>query len=243
MELYHESFDFEGMLKHVDEVLASDGDKIKKFPHIPDLDEMGNLDMFIATCSVVYVKMGIINLSLNNLAKNKVVTFRQRENFQRIVTSIMREHPKCCDFMMHDDEIVCFVDTPFQSDVNVLFEQLAKINSMLSILSKKSQNAGLDPIRWGIGTHYGSVYVSAQRYHDGSPSYTWSGKTYIRSRQLSEKAFQNETRAVWTSEVFYNNLKDEYKALMRVEEGADYSANIINRLIQNWETENLDNKK
>lgn len=238
MELYHESFDFEGMLKHVDEVLASDGDKIKKFPHIPDLDEMGSLDMLIATCTVVYVKM-----SLNQtMFKDKVVTFRQRESFQRIVTSIMREHPKCFDFMMHDDEIACIVDTPFQSDINVLFEQLAKINSMLSILSRKSQLAGLEPIKWGIGSHYGIVYVSVHRYHDGTPSYTWSGKTINYARDLSDKGYEDGSRSIYTSEVFYKNLKDDYKNLMRIEESMDYSASIINRPIQNWETENLDNK-
>jgi len=241
MELYHEGFDLESMLRYVDEVLAADGDKIKKFPHIPDFTELGDLNYLIATCTVVYVKMNL-NLTYDSLFKDKVVTFRQRESFQRIVTSIMREHPKCFDFMMHDDEVACIIDTPFQSDINVLFEQLAKVNSMLSILSRKSQLAGLEPMKWGIGSHYGSVYVSVHRYHDGTPSYTWSGKTLNYARQLSEKAFDGGSRSIYTSEVFYKNLKDEYKNLMRLEEGAEYSANIINRPIQNWETENLDKK-
>ena len=136
MELYHEGFNLESMLRYVDEVLAAEGDKIAKFPHIPDLTELGDLNYLIAICTVVYVKA------------NKAVTFRQRESFQRIVTSIMREHPKCFDFMMHEDEIACIIDTPFQSDINVLFEQLAKVNSMLSILSRKSQLSNLDPIKW-----------------------------------------------------------------------------------------------
>ena len=241
MELYHESFDLDTTLKHIDEVLATVGDGVKKFPHIPDIDDLDNLDIFITTCTVVYIKIRLKS-SLDNFLNSKLVTFRQREGFQSAVTSLLREHPKCFDFMMHDDEIACIVDTPFKEDINMLFEQLAKINSMLSILSKKSQLAGLEPLEWGIGSHYGETFVSTQRYHDGPPTFCWSGSAYTYSRYLSDKALDNKQRAICISKVFYNNLKEEYKELMWSETEDVYSANVINRFIQNWKIENLENK-
>lgn len=239
MELYHESFDLDATIKHIDEVLALEGDRVKKYPHIPNFEELGSLNLFIATCTVVYIKVRI-KVSFDNAFKGKKVTFRQRECFQTIVTNILREHPKCFDFMMNEDEMACIIDTPFQSDVNVLFEQLAKINSMLGILSKKSQLVGLEALEWGIGSHYGEAFVSAQRYHDGTPSFNWSGRAYTYSRYLSDKAIDNNQSSIYTSEVFYKNLKDEYKEMMRSESENIFSANIINRPIQNWQTENLD---
>lgn len=241
MELYHESFDLEATLKHIDEVLATVGDGVKKFPHIPNIDDLGDLDIFITTCTVVYIKIRLKS-SFDNFLNNKLVTFRQRESFQSAVTSILREHPKCFDFLMHDDEIACIVDTPFKEDINMLFEQLAKINSMLSILNKKSQLAGLEPFEWGIGSHYGETFVSSQRYHDGPPTFSWSGYAYSYSRHLSGKALDNNQRVIFVSKVFYDNLKEEYQELMRLESEEVYTANVINRFIQNWQTENLDKK-
>lgn len=241
MEILHETFDFDATLKQLDKVLASDGDSVKKYSHVPTLEEIGDLDYFIANCTVVYAKVRI-KTTLSSALEGKAITFRQRECFHRIVTSLLQEHPNSVDFIMHDDEIACIVNTPFQTDIYSLFEQMAKVNSMLSILSKKSQQLGMGTLGWGIGAHYGETYVSVQRYHDGSPSFNWSGYTYNYARFLCDKAIENSNRAIMTSDVFYRNLKDEYKEMMREEEGNLYSANVINRPMSDWQTQNLDNK-
>ncbi len=240
MDILHEIFDFDATLKQLDKVLASDGDSVKKFSHVPTLEEMGDLDYYITTCTVVYAKVRV-KPSIDSALKGKVITFRQRECFQRIVTRLLQEHPKCVDFMMHDDEIACIIDTPFQTDIHLLFEQLAKLNSLFSILSKKGKQVGLDSLEWGIGAHYGECYVSAQRYYEGAPSFNWSGYAYNYAHFLCDKALENTQRPIITSDVFYKNLKDEYKEMMR-EEGDLYSANVINRPMSDWQTQNFDNK-
>ena len=62
------------------------------------------------------------------------------------------------------------------------------------------------------------------------------------SRHLSDKALDNNQRVIFVSKVFFDNLKEEYQELMRSESEEVYTANVINRFIQNWQTENLDKK-
>lgn len=241
MAIIHEVFDFDATIKQLDKVLASDGDSVKKFSHIPTLDEMGDMDYYIANCSIVFARVRI-KASIESEPRGKVVSFRQRECFYRILTKLFQEHPKCVDFIFHDDEIACIVDTPFKTDIHQLFEKMAKLNSMLSILDQKSQHAGLEPMEWGIGAHYGETFVTVQRYNAGNPNFTWSGYTYNYAHFLCEKAIENSQRPIISSEVFYKNLKDEYKEMMHKEDGDLYSANVINRPIADWQTKNIDNK-
>ena len=241
MEILHEAFDFNATLLFIDKILASDGEHIKKFSHVPKQEEIGELECFISTCSVVYVKLRV-NAKSDSTKNGKTVSFRQRECFYRIVTKVLQEHPSCVDFMIHDDEVVCIVDTPYKTDIHLLFEELAKVNSMLSILNQKSQQAGLVPLLWGIGAHYGDSFVSVQHYHEGQPRLTWDGYAYNYAFFLCEKALDNNERPIVTSKVFFDNLKEEYKQMMREEKDNIYSANVINRPIMDWQTENLEKK-
>lgn len=55
-------------------------------------------------------------------------------------------------------------------------------------------------------------------------------------------ALNDAPNTIYTSDVFYQNLKDKYKDLMRKKETGIYTANIINRPMKDWQTENLDSK-
>ena len=171
-----------------------------------------------------------------------VITFRQRVISQHLFINLMREHQKCFDFMFFGDDMCCALDTAFQTDINELFELLAKLNSMLSILSRKSMQVGLSALEWGIGAHYGETFVTINRYQTRDEHFNWSGLAFQTSFDLSNMAINDVPNTIYTSDVFYKNLKDKYKELMRKKETNIYTANIINRPIKDWQTENLDKK-
>lgn len=230
MGILHETFDFNATLSFIDKVLVPDGEPIKKFSRVPEQEEIGELECFISTYSIVYVKLRV-NAKSDTTKSGQTVSFIQRECFYQIVTKVLQEHPSCVDFMIHDDDVVCIVDTPNKPDINLLFDELAKVNSMLSILNQKSEQAGLSPLLWGIGAHYGDSYVSVQHYHEGQPRLTWDGYTYNYALFLCEKALDNNERPIVTSKTFFDNLKNEYKQMMLEEKDNIYSANVINRTI------------
>ena len=247
MELIHEPFDFNGQLKSVDSILAVPVDKVQRFNHIPKSEEIGNLTLFIALCSAVHLRVRLKKEPQYNefgqVDKGGMVTdmtFRQRVIVQQAFLNIMREHNKCFDFMFFGDEMTCILDTTFQSDIDELLEQLAKLNSMMSIMSKKSQKFGLHAMEWGIGVHYGDTFVSVQRHHSADVHLNWSGPACYLARSLSGKAIGNAPNTVYSTDVFYHNLKDQYKGLMRKGNENTYTANIVNRLIKDWQTDNLD---
>ena len=55
-------------------------------------------------------------------------------------------------------------------------------------------------------------------------------------------ALNDAPNTIYTSDVFYQNLKDKYKELLRKKDTSIYTANIINRPIKDWQTENLESK-
>lgn len=247
MELIHEPFDFNGQLKNVDNILAVPVDKVQRFNHIPKSEEMGDLPLFIALCSVVHICVRLKRIvpynEFGQADKNimaKEMTFRQRVIVQQSFINIMREHSKCFDFIFSGDEMTCILDTTFQNDINELFEQLAKLNSIMSVISKTSQRFGLFAMEWGMGVHYGEAFVSVQHYHLDDVDFNWSGTSWHIARSLSGKAIDNAPNNLYVSDVFYHNLKDQYKDLMRKVNENTYTANIINKLIKDWQTENLD---
>lgn len=248
MEIIHEPFDFNSQLNEIDEVLSVSGDKVTKFQSIPSLEDIGDLKLFISVATVVFLRLrrkpdlsyGAFGEDHRKMSQQ--VTFRQRHSAQQIFVNLMREHVKCFDFMFFGDEMCCVLDTAFQQEINELFEQMAKLNSMLSILNRKSQMMELPAMEWGIGAHYGEVFVSTQRHFNNAICYNYSGLAPRTSFELAFQALDDAPNTIYTSDVFYKNLKDMYKEMMHKKESSIYTANIINRPIKDWQTENLDNK-
>lgn len=248
MEILHEAFDFDRSLKDIDEILAVTSEKVQKYQRIPTLDEIGDIKLFVAVCAVVYLRVrpkqnaSLAAFEESVSGQSQVITFRQRVLAQHLFINLMREHPKCFDFMFFGDDMCCVLNTAFQTDINELFELLAKLNSMLSILSRKSEQSGLSALEWGIGAHYGEVFVTVEHYQTNDGSLNWSGLAFQTSFDLSNMAIHDAPNTIYTTNVFYQNLKDKYKELMRKKETGIYTANIINRPIKDWQTKNLNSK-
>ena len=248
MEILHEVFDFDRSLKDIDDILAVTSDKVQKFPNIPTLQEIGDLPLFVAVCTVVYVRLrpkpvtGFASFGESASGRSQVITFRQRVLAQHPFVNLMREHQKCFDFMFFGDDMCCALNTAFQTDINELLELLAKFNSMLNILSRKGELAGLQTLEWGIGAHYGEAFVAVNRYQIQDERFIWSGLAFQTALELSNMALNDAPNTIYTSDVFYQNLKDKYKELLRKKDTGIYTANIINRPIKDWQTENLDSK-
>lgn len=248
MEILHETFDFDRSLKDIDGILTVTSEKVHKFPRIPTLEEMGDLQLFVAVCTVVYVRlrpkqdMSLAAFGASVSGRSQVITFRQRVLAQHLFVNLMREHKKCFDFMFFGDDMCCALDTTFQTDINELLELLAKLNSMLNILSRKSEKVDLLALEWGIGVHYGDSFVAVNRYQTQDERFNWSGLAFQTAFDLSNMALNDAPNTIYTSDVFYQNLKDKYKELLRKKDTSIYTANIINRPIKDWQTENLESK-
>lgn len=248
MEILHETFDFDRSLKDIDGILTVTSEKVHKFPRIPTLEEIGDLQLFVAVCTVVYVRlrpkqdMSLAAFGASVSGRSQVITFRQRVLAQHLFVNLMREHKKCFDFMFFGDDMCCALDTTFQTDINELLELLAKLNSMLNILSRKSEKVGLLALEWGIGAHYGDSFVAVNRYQTQNERFNWSGLAFQTAFNLSNMALNDAPNTIYTSDVFYQNLKDKYKELLRKKDTSIYTANIINRPIKDWQTENLESK-
>lgn len=248
MEILHETFDFDRSLKDIDGILTVTSEKVHKFPRIPTLEEIGDLQLFVAVCTIVYVRlrpkqdMSLAAFGASVSGRSQVITFRQRVLAQHLFVNLMREHKKCFDFMFFGDDMCCALDTTFQTDINELLELLAKLNSMLNILSRKSEKVGLLALEWGIGVHYGDSFVAVNRYQTQNERFNWSGLAFQTAFDLSNMALNDAPNTIYTSDVFYQNLKDKYKELLRKKDTSIYTANIINRPIKDWQTENLESK-
>lgn len=217
MEILHETFDFDRSLKDIDGILTVTREKVHKFPRIPTLEEIGDLQLFVAVCTVVYVRlrpkqdMSLAAFGASVSGRSQVITFRQRVLAQHLFVNLMREHKKCFDFMFFGDDMCCALDTTFQTDINELLELLAKLNSMLNILSRKSEKVGLLALEWGIGAHYGDSFVAVNRYQTQNERFNWSGLAFQTAFDLSNMALNDAPNTIYTSDVFYQNLKDKYK--------------------------------
>ena len=128
-------------------------------------------------------------------------------------------------------------NTPRQPDIDAMFSDAARINSLVKTLSRKLEERGLHKINACVGMDYGhSLMVKAGYAGSGINEIFWIGDVFTRAAQLRDYAItHNDAESTFVSTKIFINLGEYHKKLLRKHPSHNcYMGDVVNVTMDEW---------
>lgn len=145
---------------------------------------------------------------------------------------VMMDSSYCQDVTVVGTYIFGVFSTPFKTQIDELLETLAKINSVSDLVAKKLNEKGIKAPKVRIGADYGSVLHTSCRLSEETNEYFWNGTRFKHLADLVDQQM-NEEEVIVVTEIFWQNVKDDYKKYLIAKDGK-YVANVKNVVLKKW---------
>ncbi|MGW2614684.1 adenylate/guanylate cyclase domain-containing protein [Streptomyces sp. NPDC001500] len=206
---------------------------------LPDRDKLTYTNGFYAYCSALFVDIR---------GSSQLPTKYRRPTLARLyrayvseVVAIMNSDPYCREVNIVGDGAWGVYNTPRQRDINDVFSLAYTINSMVQVLNYELRRRRIDPISVGLGMSYGrALMIKAGYSGSGLHDVVYMGDVVNHAAKLAShgnKTSVDDTLMV--SDVFYGNLTDENKALLRWNPIRNcWHGEVVNSVMEAWYKEN-----
>jgi hypothetical protein len=145
-------------------------------------------------------------------------------------------------------------NTPYQHDIDEVFDLTAKLNSLMQVLNYKLKQAGYSrPIRAGIGASWGRALMIQAGYRGTAINdVVYMGDVVNYASKLAAKAnvrkapayqpyyyqsayYSTYTPSIYLGNDFVSNLNEENSKFISKDQANNcYTANVINTAMDEW---------
>lgn len=228
------NYDFEKSLARIDEILDESDKSYEELNYIPSRDKLTYKNGFYVNCSALFVDIRDSSM-LPEKHKRPTLAKIYRSYISEIV-AIMNGNPNCKEIEIDGDCISGIYDTPYKADIDSMFNDSAKINSLIKILNCKYKKKGISSIRIGIGMDYGrALMIKAGYSGSGLNKIVWMGDVVNSASNLCNNANKNGNKEILVSNVIYNNLNAHNQNLLAKNYIYNcYQGSIINTYMEEW---------
>lgn len=239
MKSNHIEYDFEKSRKRIDEILNTSDTAYEELDNIPSRDKLTFTNGFYVYCSALFVDIRKSS-ELPEIYKRPTLARIYRCYISEVV-AIMNRDSDCSEINIDGDCIWGIFNTKYKQYFDYLFETSAMISSIIDILNCRLKVKGIEPISVGIGLDYGRALMIKAGYEgSGINEVVWMGEVVNSASELS--SYGNKTyldNETMISDVFYSNLKEDYKKLSEWNETRKcWHGNIIDIGMNEWYKEN-----
>lgn len=233
------SYNFENSKNRLDEILDSSDYNYEEVSDIPSRDKLTFTNGFYYNCSALFVDIRGSS-ELPNKHKRKVLAKIYRSYISEVV-AVLNGDSNCVEINIHGDSVWGIFNTRYKSDINILFETAGRVSSLIDTLNCKLEKRKITPITVGVGLDYGRALMIKAGYKGSNLNeVVYMGEVVNNASNLcgyGNKGFGDAETMV--SEVFYENLKDDYKKLLSWNSiRSCYHGNIINSEMNTWLSNN-----
>lgn len=156
-------------------------------------------------------------------------------------TAIMNNQSICKEININGDCVWGVFETPYQSDINTVFDVAAKLNSLIKILNYKLCKKGYSEIAVGIGMDYGrALMVKAGYSGSGLNDVIWMGDVVNSACHIANKAGRDGRRTLVVSDCINSNLNKHNQNLLNaitMDWKTYYEGDVINIAMDEWYNE------
>jgi class 3 adenylate cyclase len=140
------------------------------------------------------------------------------------------------EIYIEGDGIWAIFNTPSIDDIDEVFSSAARVASLIDILNNRLSHVDIKPITVGIGLTYGeALYIKAGYKGSGINEVVWLGQLVSEAHELCSYANKNGVNRTVVSSVFYDNLNDHNKGLLRRYYGRNiYHGGVVNTVMEEW---------
>lgn len=153
----------------------------------------------------------------------------------------MNGNSNCKEIEIDGDCISGIYDTPSKSDIDDVFSDAARINSIIKILNCKFDKRDIENINIGIGIDYGRALMIKAGYNgSGLNKVVWMGDVVNSASNLCNKANKGwDSELLFVSDVIYSNLNEHNQKLLSWNSSNScYHGNVINTVMEEWHNKN-----
>ncbi len=239
MQATYSYYDFNKSLERLTETLDSSDALYEDKSSIPSRELLTFNNGFYVKCSALFVD---IRKSKDLPSKHKrPVLAKIYKTYISEVVAVMRGNASIFEISIEGDCVWGIFDTPSRTDIDEVFNTVAKISSLVDILNVKYKKKGYSELIVGIGASWGeSLFIKAGYKGSGINEVVWVGELVGEAAKLCSYGNRQYNDAeVMVSSVFYSNLKESNQKLLVKSSYLDcYEGNVINLDMNKWVTEN-----
>lgn len=232
-------YDYKKSFDRIDEILDESDKSFEELNHIPSRDKLTYKNGFYVQCSALFVDMRESS-ELPNKHKRPTLAKIYRSYISEIV-AIMNGNSNCKEIEIDGDCISGIYNTPNKSDINSMFNDSARISSLIKTLNCKYEKRGISEIRVGIGMDYGrALMIKAGYSGSGLNKIVWMGEVVNSASNLCNNANKGyDNKETFVSNIIYSNLNEHNQNLLSKNYTHEcYHGTIINTKMDEWYKEN-----
>jgi class 3 adenylate cyclase len=239
MESNHIYYDYLKSVERIDNIISEGENSFKVLNTIPSRNELSFTNGFYVYCSALFVDIRNSSQLPDEHYRPKLAKL-YRTYISEIV-AIMNGNSKCSEINIIGDCVSGIFDAPSTPDIDGLLGTAAQIASLIDILNYKLDQNNIIQITVGIGMSYGrALMIKAGNSGSKINDVVWMGDVVNEASKLG--SYGNKTYSdyeIMVSDIFYQNLKEEYKNLLsRNTQKNCYHGNIIDLEMDAWYRKN-----
>jgi class 3 adenylate cyclase len=212
MESKYKSYDFSKSLERMDEILNSNSfyEDNKTFPKRDDLTFTNG---YYVNVTSLFIDLRDSS-KMTDLHTPKVLAKIYRSYISEAV-AIINDNNDCKEINIVGDCVSAVFNTPFKSDIDLVIEVAARLNSLVDVLNYKLRKKKYNEINAGIGLSFGRVLMIKAGYKGSTINdVVYMGDAVNKASKMCSRASKDwHSRIVLTPELYDNINKQEYKDL------------------------------
>lgn len=233
MKSNHKSYEFTKSLERMDTILGP-GSQFEEKDYIPKREDLTYTNGYYVNCSSLFIDLRGSS-QLPNIHQKRVLAKIYRAYISEMV-AIINGSPLCKEINIVGDCVSAVFETPLKSNIDQVFSLACDMNALIDILNYKLEKKEYKPIKAGIGLAYGRVLMIKAGYNgSGINDVVWMGDAVNQASKMCGKANKEDIRPIVVTDIFYNNLNDANKELLKKPLLEDfYHGNIVDVEMSNW---------
>ena len=235
MKATNKQYDFNSSLSRIDEILDASNDSFKESDSIVNREKLTYKNGFYVYCTALFVD--IRDSSNMTDAHKRPVLAKIYRSFISEMVALMNGHDTCREVNINGDCVWCVCETKYKTDIDGVFSLAAKACSLVDILNYNLKKKNYQTYQVGVGIDYGRALM-IKAGNDGSAinDVVWMGDVVNQACHLCNEANSGFfDKRVFLSNIIYDNLNDNNKALCSKDGGRDiYQADVVNINMSKW---------
>lgn len=236
MDSNQKDYDYLASFGRIDSILATPHGNYQEVKELPDRDELTFTNGFYANCSAVFVDLRDSS-SLPQHYNRPALAKLYRAYISEVV-AILNSMATTREINIVGDGVWAVINTPLKSNIDEVFTNIARINSLMKVLNYKLKKAGYErvAIKAGIGAEWGrALMIKAGYSGSGINDVVYMGDVVNYAAKLAAKGNKDFNPAIYIGNNFASNLNEHNSSLLTKDfVNGCYTANAINVAMEEW---------
>lgn len=208
-----DGYNVDASVGRINQILSGADTSYEELKTVPSRDRLTFTNGFYVECAAVWVDLRESSKLIQKYRRPSLAKL-YRAYISELI-AIMHLSTRCVEVNIHGDAVWGVFDTPTKPDIDLTFETAVRCRTLIEVLNCRLPKYGYEPVRAGVGMHYGRVLmVKAGYYGSGINDLVYMGEVVNEASALSDHGAQTSwSDPLILSDVFHSNLNDEYKKL------------------------------